>query len=196
MNTAKNRVAVCVHGVNVILDKGHSCFECEKQALANGMPIELRMLDGTNAMLLHAHLGEVERSKSNGHTAPAARVVPEKAAEDIFTPHAGPSRGMGDVHINGTAWTGEALSRLIDDLRRPRDINGDALPPKAAAIPEAGEVKALQRALIDMRRELTEAVADRDLFAAENHDLIRAVDDLKARMVWIANFAKPITYAA
>lgn len=181
MNNAKNRTPKCAHGVDVLLDKNHSCFECEKEALAMGLPIGLRIVDGANAMLLHAHLQATELAKSNGHTPPGGTPgsYGEKAAEDIFPPHAAPSRGMDPVmRIDGTEWSGDALRRLISDLRKPRDINGDPLPEKT----EAGEIKALQRALIEMRRELVEVTADRNAFARENMDLIRRCDGLRGKL--------------
>lgn len=34
----------CIHGVNLQMDKGHSCFECEKASIDAGLPITGRIL--------------------------------------------------------------------------------------------------------------------------------------------------------
>lgn len=174
-NAAKNRTPKCVHGVEIFLNKGHSCFECEKGAIHNRLPIEARIMDGANAMLLHAQVQETERNKSNGHATVGA---PKPALE-------APAADPDPLRINGTPWTGEALRRLMADLARPKDINGDPLPTRQPCPHEAerdalaAELKALQRVVIDMRRELAEVSADRDTFARENFHLVRTLDSVR-----------------
>lgn len=205
MNNAKNRPPQCVHGVNILLDAAHSCFECEKQALAQGLPIEMRIMDGANVMLFHAHMQATEMAKVNGvDTLPS--VPPQAPTHALSGLDAAFGQGFAEhyrkatrapaidfakptapvMRIDGTPWTGDAVNRLINDLRAPRDINGDAWPtdPRLGetAAPVDGEVKALQRALIEMRRELVEVSADRNAFARENMELIRTVDDLRAKL--------------
>jgi hypothetical protein len=40
----------CTHGVELILDKGHSCFECEKWAIDSGLPLEARQVNAQEVM--------------------------------------------------------------------------------------------------------------------------------------------------
>jgi hypothetical protein len=150
----------CTHGVELFLDKGHSCFECEKHAIANGLPIDARKVnieDYADAMQKATEQGDkvcmcprcvairknakiIERESSPTETLALADWLKTRYGSPEARARA---RNESPVDLD---------SELTADAERPgaRDINGDVDTLRS-------ELKALQKVIIDQRRELAHA---------------------------------------
>lgn len=165
----------CVHGVALYLDKGHSCFECERLAVERGMPLYARELDEANAILAARHDAEL---KSAPQPAPDAKTT---ATIDTRTPA---QRLMQDI---------------LEDTTR-LDINGQPdtyLCSHAIALRDRdAEIKALQRVILDMRKDLAVAEADKAKFAHEAQSLRTDLFWTNAKLRAVGRIARDTTRKA
>lgn len=165
----------CTHGVELFLDKGHSCFECEKHAIANGLPIdarkvniedyvaEMQTLAAGDKLCWCPRCVQIREALNAGvDTTPAvvAQAKFERAAslskptETLALADWLKSRyGSPEARARARNESPGDLDReLTADAERPgpRDINGDVDTLRS-------ELKALQKVIIDQRRELAHA---------------------------------------
>ena len=85
MKTTKR--ATCTHGVELVLDAGHRCFECEQQARVIGLPADARMVTPDQAKLANDQAHEGMGAKASPSPTLSERI-------DTATANAKNGRGM------------------------------------------------------------------------------------------------------
>jgi hypothetical protein len=153
---------VCQHGVSLSLDDDPHCFECSKMATAYGLPANARMMNYPNALAFTAMLKNKEAV--DGTPAPATVYSRPEGTTDT---------------VDFTVRTPTGLERLMNDIRAQQTED----------VKLSGGQRMLERVVVQLRAELTEASQDRDDFAAENLDLLQRqgndanrIDQLEAEL--------------
>jgi hypothetical protein len=171
---------VCQHGVSLSLDDDPHCFECSKVATAYGLPANARMMNYPNALVFTAMLEN--REAIDGTPAPAAVYSRPEGTTDTVGAQAPDApdicpcprctlrrsieaQGRLDAAppVDFTVRTPTGLERLMNDLRTQQTND----------VKLSGGQRMLERVVVQLRAELTEASQDRDDFAAENLDLLQ-----------------------
>lgn len=179
--TTKKR-ATCIHGVELIVDKGNGCFECERQARVIGLPADARMVDAPNAMLA----AEQGRESAGAKSEPAPTL-----SERIGT--------ATENAKNGKGLREDKLRALFDSLRSmpvgatvpEADDNDDDVgqcPHEVELADLRAQHRLLEKLYLEQRTELHE-------LAEDFRNLGEEAQTLRAQLVRIGKIVKRVTEA-
>lgn len=182
---------ICQHGVALSLDDKPHCFECEKLATAYGLPGNARMLDYPNALAFTALLKANEAT--NGTPAPAS--VFTRPSTDTVGPQAPDapdvcmcplctlrravaaeerlgSAALDKVDFIATRTVPTLSDRIAAATAGAADVGVRSRRGLDALMNDLGGQRMLERVVVQLRSEVSEATQDRDAFAQENLELI------------------------
>ena len=172
------KCATCIHGVELVLDKGHGCFECERQARVIGLPADARVVTPEQAALANRQAQADTEAKRE-----AAPTLSERIG--TATENAKNGKGLRE----------DKLRALFESLRSmpvgatteaDNDDNVDQCPHEAELADLRAQHRLLEKLYLEQRTELHE-------LAEDFRNLGEEAQTLRAQLVRIGKIAKRVT---
>lgn len=196
---ASPRNPVCQHGVALSLDDKPHCFECEKMATSYGLPGTARMMDYPNALAFTALLKANEATNgtpapASVYTRPSTDTVGPDTPDVCMCPRCTLRRAvaaeerLGNAALDKVDFVATRTAPTLSDriaaatagaadvgVRSRRGLDAlmnDLRSQQTDDVKLSGGQRMLERVVVQLRSEVSEATQDRDAFAQENLELI------------------------